>query len=65
MKSSNPLSDPSGPYAAEHISPDDVPHIAAPFTEAANDSQFYRNPLWEVTLALACLAAIFVCLMAS
>lgn len=65
MNSPDPLSDRSGPYAAEHISPDDVPRIAAPFTEAANESDFYRNPLWDVTLALACLATILVCLMAS
>jgi hypothetical protein len=65
MNSPDPLSDRSGPYAAERISPDDVPHIAAPFDEAANESDFYRNPLWEVVLAMACLATILVCLVAS
>jgi len=65
MNSPDPLSDRSGPYAAEHISPDDVPHIAVPFTEAANDGDFYRNPMWEVALAMACLATILVCLVAS
>jgi hypothetical protein len=65
MNSPDPISDRSGPYAAEHISPDDVPHIAVPFTEAANEGEFYSNPLWEVTLALACLATILVCLVAS
>lgn len=29
------------------------------------DAEFYRNPLWEITLALACLATILVCLVAS
>jgi hypothetical protein len=65
MNSPDALSDRPGPYAAEQISPDDVPHIAAPFAEAANDGDFYRNPLWEVTLALACLATLLVCLVAS
>jgi hypothetical protein len=65
MNTPDPISHRSGPYAAERISPDDVPHIAVPFTEAANDSEFYSNPLWEVTLALACLATILVCLVAS
>ena len=32
---------------------------------AADEGEFYRNPLWEVTLALACLATILVCLVAS
>ena len=37
----------------------------SPDTLAANDADFYRNPLWEVTLALACLATMLVCLLAS
>jgi hypothetical protein len=65
MNSPDALSDRSGPHAAEHISPDDVPQIAAPFAVAANDGEFYSNPLWEVTLAFACLATILVCLVAS
>jgi hypothetical protein len=28
-------------------------------------SDFYRNPLWEVVLAMACLATILLCLVAS
>jgi hypothetical protein len=65
VNSPDPLAERAGPYASEHISPDEVPHIAVPFTEAAKEREFYRNPLWEVTLALACLATILVCLIAS
>jgi hypothetical protein len=44
---------------------DAVPHIAAPFSEAANDGDFYSNPLWMVAIALACLFALLACLVAS
>ena len=65
MSSTAPLPERSPAHAAEQISPDDVPHIAAPFAEAANDGDFYRNPLWEVVLAMACLATILICLVVS
>jgi hypothetical protein len=44
-------------------SPDPLPDRSGP--HAANDGEFYRNPLWEATLALACLATVLVCLLVS
>jgi hypothetical protein len=44
---------------------DAAPQVAAPFAEAANDDDFYRNPLWMVVGAMACLFTILACLVAS
>jgi hypothetical protein len=44
---------------------DVAPQIAAPFAEAANDVEFYRNPLWLVVGAMALLFALLACLVAS
>ena len=40
-------------HDAAQISADDVEQIAAPFAEAANDAEFYRNPLRVVVGAFA------------
>jgi hypothetical protein len=65
MSSPTPLPDRSDPPAAMPTLSDAAPHIAAPFAEAANDDEFYRNPLWLVVGACACLFAILACLVAS
>lgn len=44
---------------------DVAPQVAAPFAEAANDDEFYRNPLWPVVGATALLFAILACLVVS
>jgi hypothetical protein len=65
MNSPAPLPNRSDQRAAEQTSVDAVSHIVAPFAEAANDGDFYRNPLWMVAGALACLFALLACLVAS
>ena len=53
-------------FDQRHVSrtpPDAMPHIAAPFAEAANDGDFYRSPLWLVAGALALLFALLACLV--
>ena len=39
--------------------------IAAPFAEAANDGEFYRNPLWLVVGAFGLLFTLLACLVVS
>jgi hypothetical protein len=65
MNSPTPLPDRSDQHAASQTSADAVRQVAVPFAEAANDDDFYRNPLWIVAFALASLFAILACLAAS
>ena len=65
MNSATPVIDRSDQHDAPPPSTDAVPHIAAPFAEAANDGDFYSNPLRMVVIALACLFALLACLVAS
>lgn len=65
MNSLTPLNNRSDQHDARQISTDAIQQIAAPFAEAANDADFYRNPLWLVVGAMACLFTLLACLMAA
>ncbi|HKR37519.1 MAG TPA: hypothetical protein VJT10_21935 [Steroidobacteraceae bacterium] len=65
MRSPTPDIDRSDQHGIQQIATDVVQHIAAPFAEAANDDEFYRNPLWIVVGAFGFLFAILACLVAS
>jgi hypothetical protein len=64
MNSPTPVTDRSDQHPAQ-ISTDTMQQIAAPFAEAANDGEFYRNPLWLVAGAMAFLFGILAMLIAS
>lgn len=65
MSSPTPLADQSDQPHIQQVAADAVQHIAAPFAAAANDGEFYRNPLWLVAAAMGCLFTILACLVAS
>jgi hypothetical protein len=65
MNSIPPLIDRSNQHDAAQLSTDAMQQIAAPFAEAANDGEFYRNPLWLVAGAFALLFTLLACLVAS
>ena len=65
MNSLTTLPDRSDQHAATPVLSDAAPQVAEPLGEAANDDDFYRNPLWMVAVAMACLFAILACLVAS
>jgi hypothetical protein len=59
------LPDRSDEHTDMLIVSDAAPQVAAPFAEAANDDDFYRNPLWLVVGAMAVLFTVLACLVAS
>jgi hypothetical protein len=65
MNSPTPLTERSEPHDAAQLSTDRMQQIAAPFAEAANDGDFYRNPLWLVAGAMGLLFALLACLAAA
>ena len=65
MNSPTPVTDRSDQHPALQNSTDTMQQIAAPFAEAANDGELYRNPLWLVAGAMACLFGILALLIAS
>lgn len=65
MNSTTPLTDRADQHDAAQISTDTMQQIAVPFAAAANDAEFYRNPLWEVVGAMAVLFALLAILTAS
>lgn len=65
MNSATSVIDRADQHDAPQPSTDAVPLIAAPSAEAADDGDFYSNPLWMVVGALACLFTLLACLVAS
>jgi hypothetical protein len=65
MKSPISVNDGFDQHGAARMSTDATQQIAAPFTEAANDDEFHRNPLWLVAGAMALLFGILACLVAA
>jgi len=62
MNSPTPFNDRSARHDAPHVATDAMQHIAAPFAEAANDGDFYRDPLWMVVVAMTLLFVLLACL---
>jgi hypothetical protein len=65
MNSQTPVTVGSDQHEAQLSSTDTMQQIAAPFAEAANDGEFYRNPLWVVVGAFALLFTLLACLVVS
>jgi hypothetical protein len=65
MSSPTPFTDRSDQHDSPQPATDAMQQIAAPFAEAANDGEFYRNPLWLVAGAMGLLFALLACLTAA
>jgi hypothetical protein len=65
MNFPTPVTESSDRHDAAQISTDAMQQIAAPFSEAANDADFYRNPLWVVVGAFGLLFTLLALLVAS